>query len=278
MLKASPGNVPLVNGRLLPSIPIQPGETQRWRILNAAENIWYQLELDGHLFYVIAVDGNPVAATQPVKLIDLPAGARRDVLVQAGARGSYELRTVSYRTDFGPTIYETAFEISPPAHIARLAVDGPEQVPAPIPVQIDPGFEDLRFAHVDRRRVLDFAQDQYPTYIPQGVYMNFYIDGVKFQPNVVNIQAKLGDVEEWQLTNQSREFHSFHIHVNPFQVVKLADVPVEQLWMADTITLPPFSSTTIRTKFRDFTGKFVLHCHAVFHEDFGMMQVVEVVP
>lgn len=31
------------------------------------------------------------------------------------------------------------------------------------------------------------------------------------------------------------------------------------------------------TKYEDFTGKFVLHCHLLDHEDFGMMEVVEVV-
>jgi L-ascorbate oxidase len=32
------------------------------------------------------------------------------------------------------------------------------------------------------------------------------------------------------------------------------------------------------TRFADFTGKFVNHCHILGHEDRGMMQLVEVVP
>ena len=32
----------------------------------------------------------------------------------------------------------------------------------------------------------------------------------------------------------------------------------------------------IRSRFLDFTGKYVLHCHMMNHEDLGMMQVVEV--
>ena len=73
--------------------------------------------------------------------------------------------------------------------------DGPAVTPAPLPTRIDPSFEDLRFVKVDRQRTLTFAQDQYPTYIPQGVYMNFYVDGVQFAPGVVNIQAKLNTVK-----------------------------------------------------------------------------------
>jgi cupin fold WbuC family metalloprotein len=33
----------------------------------------------------------------------------------------------------------------------------------------------------------------------------------------------------------------------------------------------------IRSKFLDFPGKFVLHCHILGHEDRGMMQLVEVI-
>jgi len=33
---------------------------------------------------------------------------------------------------------------------------------------------------------------------------------------------------------------------------------------------------TIRSRFEDFTGRFVLHCHILNHEDIGMMQQIEV--
>jgi FtsP/CotA-like multicopper oxidase with cupredoxin domain len=33
----------------------------------------------------------------------------------------------------------------------------------------------------------------------------------------------------------------------------------------------------VRNEFRDYTGKFVFHCHVLGHEDAGMMQAVEVV-
>ena len=35
-------------------------------------------------------------------------------------------------------------------------------------------------------------------------------------------------------------------------------------------------SVTLRSRFLDFTGKYVLHCHMMNHEELGMMQVVEV--
>ena len=51
-----------------------------------------------------------------------------------------------------------------------------------------------------------------------------------------------------------------------------------------TTTGTKITQTTIpgyfkmRSRFVDFTGQYVLHCHILAHEDRGMMTVVEVVP
>jgi FtsP/CotA-like multicopper oxidase with cupredoxin domain len=43
-----------------------------------------------------------------------------------------------------------------------------------------------------------------------------------------------------------------------------------------TVTIPGFFR--MKSRFVDFTGQYVLHCHILAHEDRGMMQLVEVVP
>ncbi|MDD0837961.1 multicopper oxidase domain-containing protein [Curvibacter sp. HBC61] len=91
----------------------------------------------------------------------------------------------------------------------------------------------------------------------------------------------LDSVEEWTVYNMNAVQHPFHIHINPFQVVKVNGLPVEPYW-ADTIGLPRGgtaqvpTSVTFRTRFTDFTGLYVMHCHILAHEDMGMMQLVEV--
>jgi FtsP/CotA-like multicopper oxidase with cupredoxin domain len=35
-------------------------------------------------------------------------------------------------------------------------------------------------------------------------------------------------------------------------------------------------STVIRSRFLDYTGVFMMHCHMMNHEELGMMQAVEV--
>lgn len=43
-----------------------------------------------------------------------------------------------------------------------------------------------------------------------------------------------------------------------------------------TLTIPGYFK--MRTRFVDYTGAYVIHCHILIHEDRGMMQLVEVVP
>jgi hypothetical protein len=41
------------------------------------------------------------------------------------------------------------------------------------------------------------------------------------------------------------------------------------------VTIPGYFK--MRSRFVDYTGQFVLHCHILAHEDRGMMELVEVV-
>jgi FtsP/CotA-like multicopper oxidase with cupredoxin domain len=105
----------------------------------------------------------------------------------------------------------------------------------------------------------------------------FLIDGHRFDPARVDHTIHLGAVEEWTVVNDDEADHVFHIHTNPFQVVAInGEFPAETLWR-DTAIVPRQGSLTFRSRFLDFTGKTVLHCHMMNHEELGMMQVVEFV-
>jgi FtsP/CotA-like multicopper oxidase with cupredoxin domain len=42
----------------------------------------------------------------------------------------------------------------------------------------------------------------------------------------------------------------------------------------DTTNVPPFGEITMRTRYLDFAGRWVFHCHILMHEDLGMMGTV----
>lgn len=99
-----------------------------------------------------------------------------------------------------------------------------------------------------------------------------------FQSTLTATQiVALNAVEEWTIQNVNGYPHPFHIHVNDSYVVKVNGESVTPYW-ADTLPVPPNGgSITFRMRFTDFTGKYVWHCHALDHEDLGMMQLVAVV-
>jgi FtsP/CotA-like multicopper oxidase with cupredoxin domain len=105
----------------------------------------------------------------------------------------------------------------------------------------------------------------------------FLIDGKSFDSDRVDHRVRLGAVEEWTIINEDTDNdHVFHIHVNDMLLTRINGDPLaDPIWL-DTAVVPRNGSITFRSRFRDFTGKFALHCHMMNHEDLGMMQLVEV--
>jgi FtsP/CotA-like multicopper oxidase with cupredoxin domain len=90
------------------------------------------------------------------------------------------------------------------------------------------------------------------------------------------IQAHLGDLEAWEITNVDTQDHVFHLHTWPFQVARLdATIPAFPAWR-DTINLRPGQETEILIPFREFAGRSLFHCHIAEHGDAGMMGIIDV--
>ena len=78
------------------------------------------------------------------------------------------------------------------------------------------------------------------------------------------------------MTNAHHHDHVFHIHTNPFQITKINGRPLATPIWRDSAIVPRHGTLTFRSRFLDFTGRYVLHCHMMNHELLGMMQLVEV--
>jgi FtsP/CotA-like multicopper oxidase with cupredoxin domain len=117
-----------------------------------------------------------------------------------------------------------------------------------------------------------------------------------YDPGRIDRVLTLGAAEEWKLSSNIAS-HPFHIHVNPFQIVKVVNDanPTVDLsapgvldngdpqyrdlrgaWK-DTLWIKPGYTATVRTRYENYIGEFVLHCHILDHEDQGMMQNVAIV-
>ena len=260
-----------INGQRRPTIDMRPGEVQRWRLVGSQFQDSLLLELDKHRLNVIAYDGIPLGALQEMKQLLIAPGQRADVLVQAGGPGTYELNAMPH--DQGHP--------SPTGPLARVVVAGeplPMKLPAALP---KPPLEPIRDSEITGRRTLTLSAigdppENYPGALWQE--FTFMVDGKTFDPSRIDQRVRLGAVEEWTIRNaDGRDDHAFHIHTNPFQVTQANGQPQADLQWRDTVVVPgKGGSVVFRSRFLDYTGIYMLHCHMMNHEEMGMMQTVEV--
>jgi FtsP/CotA-like multicopper oxidase with cupredoxin domain len=91
---------------------------------------------------------------------------------------------------------------------------------------------------------------------------------------------QLDTIDEWVLETPSDSLyyaHPFHIHVNSFQTARFGPTGYPELVWKDTLLVPIGFPQYVYTRYADYIGQFVYHCHILDHEDQGMMEVLEVV-
>jgi FtsP/CotA-like multicopper oxidase with cupredoxin domain len=275
-------------------ITIQPGEVQRWRMINASpeavDHIGLEIVTPNIEMYLIAFDGLMLSERRLVTPDDFSAdldhqdadkdwaviapGNRADFLVRVAPdapAGLVGIRTFAFEN--GPQRRDEAtFRIVQVGNepMNSLWDDDPKLAPPHLP--------DLMTATVDYHRKVEFGKPA------DNV---FTIDGTPYTGEPLAPPMRLNTVEEWELkvvdASPGGQFliHPFHIHVNPFYVTHHNGEPLppyhpRRRWQ-DTIAIPPRGSITFRTRFDNFTGDFVIHCHNLRHEDRGMMHRVQVV-
>jgi FtsP/CotA-like multicopper oxidase with cupredoxin domain len=257
-----------INGQREPIIHLRPGEVQRWRIVQAAHEDNFRLALSDHLLHPIAYDGIAHSRIDARENVVVAPGQRVDLLVQAGAPGAYELRAIANDQGYP----------SPEGVLAHVIVEG-DPLAMNLPTSLAEGpLSPIGDDEITGQRTLTFSSIE-PEVPGAGTYHEFafLIDGHRFNPARVDQTIQLGAVEEWTVVNDDEADHVFHIHTNPFQIVAINGEPVSETLWRDTAIVPRQGSLTFRSRFLDFSGKTVLHCHMMNHEELGMMQVVELV-
>lgn len=273
-----------LNGELLPTVRMQPGETQLWQIGNASNQAYYRLAIPGLAFTVVEEDGTMRWVSEEVESAVLPPGKRFGILVTAPPRET-ELRLVT------EGYYEGPFGAYRPATLATIAVAGPRVASRSVP-RVLQARDDITDAEIARRRVITLSESFSDAKGPL-----FYVNGVTYggiRPGDV-FRPRLGTAEEWVIRNAPstraggvREAHPFHVHVNDFQVVArgvwdprtntvVSRDRVVPAGTQDTISVRSQRYVVIRTRFQDFVGPTVFHCHILFHEDRGMMGRFDIV-
>jgi FtsP/CotA-like multicopper oxidase with cupredoxin domain len=209
-------------------------------------------------------------------------GNRVDILAQFD-KGTYLMVTLGY--DLG-------FACSEPQALATIIVEGDPDTSIQIPTTMKtpalyPGFDDTS---KPENQIVNTRTLEFKGHVDKGATStagyHFSIDGKEFCESRVDQCVALGAGEEWTINNiqDGGTLHPFHIHVNSFLVTSInGKTPSNAIWR-DTLLLPKdgdgtnglAGTFTFRSRFLHYTGKYVLHCHMLQHEDLGMMQIVDV--
>lgn len=102
------------------------------------------------------------------------------------------------------------------------------------------------------------------------------INGKFFSCNDVRLRVKRNTVERWILENSSGGWmHPIHIHFEEFQILKIngSAPPAGSVLRSrkDVLRLEHNQQVELFFRFRDFAGRYPMHCHNTVHEDHAMM-------
>ncbi|AZO70518.1 MAG: multicopper oxidase family protein [Mesorhizobium sp.] len=265
------GDHVLVNGQKNPRLAMAMGAKRRLRLYNATNARFLRLAFDGAAMTIIGTDGGllgkPVAADE----ILLSPAERVELVVAFDRPGAATLTALDYdRGWMGP---------GQPADagLTLLTVDvseTPAEAMPPLPEQLRP-IAPLGQPTVSRRFVFTETMAMNAT----GMEMGFLINGKAFDMERVDIVARAGETELWEIVNQADMDHPFHLHGTQFQVVERErDGKVsKQPYLAWKDTVNVARGETVRLKLRqERPGPRMYHCHILEHEQLGMMGIVDV--
>jgi FtsP/CotA-like multicopper oxidase with cupredoxin domain len=254
------GDVQLVNGAPWPHLEVT-ATRYRFRILNASNARRYCLALqtgDGHgaPFVQIGSDLGLLTRAQALDSITVTPAERFDVVIDFGRFAPGTDVTLVNTLETGALRQIMRF------HVTRRAADD-----STVPTQLSRS-ETLNPGQAVATRHFDFR------YSGGGPWT---INGRPFDPNGTWATPRLGTVERWRLTSDFH--HPIHLHLAQFQVLTRdgrAPEATDAGWK-DTVDLRPYEVVEILARFNGYTGRYMLHCHNLEHEDMAMMANFRVV-
>ncbi len=254
------GDTFLVNGAIQPLLADTPRRKVRLRIYNGSNRRWYNLALSsGQPFVQVGTEAGLLPAPVTRATILLAPAERADVVVDfTTAPNTVDLLTLpAGLPEADVKVALLRFEVAANRSTDRSRVPDRLRAFGPIPPAV-------------RRREFRFDRSG----------GEWTVDNERFDPDRPVARPGLDTVEEWTFVNKSGGWvHPIHVHDVPMRVVTRNGRPPPpwERGERDTVPLGHGESVTVRLRFVDFTGAYVLHCHNTDHEDMRMMARFDVV-
>jgi FtsP/CotA-like multicopper oxidase with cupredoxin domain len=274
----------LVNGKIQPVLHVSP-RRYRFRWLNTGPSRFYQMFVLGpdnstKPFWQISTDGNLMEKPVEVTASRFSPAERIDVIIDftREAGRTFYLENRLQQTDGSGPLGNIVPAAGQGQKILKIVVDGP----AVADNSIDPalikqfyGFPNVTEAP---RIVRTFKFER-----SNAMWLvNGRLVGGCDDPASIRFAIKRNSVEKWILQNIRPGWqHPVHMHLESFQTLTINGKPPKNSGIIehgrkDVMRLEDNVSAVVHFRFRDFTGKFPLHCHNILHEDHSMMVLGEI--
>jgi spore coat protein A, manganese oxidase len=267
------GDMICVNGRPWPSLQVKRRK-YRFRVLNGSMSRSYNLSLSsGDSFQVVATDAGLMPAPQTVTSYRQGMAERYDIVIdfakyQPGDR--IVLRNNNPKNNQGfPNIDKVmAFDV------VGDAFDPSNNTVPPV---LNPMNEAMLLQEAESVKTRQFRLARTKgQWTVNGTTWDKVIAS-NFQ--YVDANPEVGSTEIWEVTNESGGwFHPLHVHLVDFRILSRNGQPALAYEQGPKDVVYVGEKETVRLLMRfESTGKYMMHCHNLMHEDHDMMTQFEVV-
>jgi FtsP/CotA-like multicopper oxidase with cupredoxin domain len=266
----------LVNGKIQPVMHVHP-RRYRFRWLDGGPSRFYQFfltdltNLNAHnLFWQISSDGNLLPSPVSVESVRLGVAERADVIIDFAplAGKTLYLENRLEQTDGrGPT--GNVLPAGQGNRVLKIMVDLPNVPDNSVDPATHPQYYALPSTAGTPRVTRTFKFER-----GNGQWQ---INGKFFNCNEVRFKVQRDTIEHWVLQNSSGGWqHPIHIHFEEFQTLLIngqppSNSPLVNTGRKDVIRLEHNTEVKLFFRFRDFLGRYPMHCHNTVHEDHAMM-------
>jgi FtsP/CotA-like multicopper oxidase with cupredoxin domain len=256
-----------INGRVLGQgepIRVKPGERVLFHILNASASAIHGLALPGHVFRVVALDGNPVPRPAAVPVLWLGTAERVSAIVEMTQPGVWVMGDV----------IDDDREGGLGIVVEYAGQKGKPQWKQPAPFR----WDYRRFAKPDAAAAPPDETIDMTFAARNGAregFDEFTINDVAFSMAKMEPMFRLARGRRYRLRlrNATDEIHPIHLHRHSFELTSVAGMPMAGV-LKDVAMLGSFQEMTV-----DFTadqpGRSLFHCHMQHHMDFGFMALFD---
>ncbi|MGJ8605946.1 MAG: multicopper oxidase family protein [Marivita sp.] len=263
------GNWITVNGTGDWRLPVQQYSRHRLRLVNIANARIFSLEAQGLEGWVIALDGMPLDAPQPLDRLTLAPAQRADIIVDVTANVGEEAFLVSFERDGGYAI--ATFDVTAIARSERL------DAPSPLPPNPVPHLGALETAKKTALLMEGGAMGRMSGAMMGGQMMGmremagagkvWAFNGMADMPDAPLLTADRGETVRIDITNDTAWPHAMHLHGHHFRQIASNGTAGP---LRDTLLMDRGETAQIAFV-ADNPGDWLLHCHMLEHSAGGMM-------